>query len=68
MKAKDRVKKFRDMSVDELRRQDGEMREQAFKLRFQWAMGQSETLKKMRELRKDRARVLTMIREKGSEK
>ena len=38
-----------------------------FKLRFQWSMGQTETLNKMRQLRKDRARTLTIIREKQKE-
>ena len=66
MKAADRVKKIRDMSVDELRNQDAEMIEQMFKLRFQLAMGQTESLKKMRELRTDRARLLTILREKES--
>jgi len=65
MKTSDRTKKFRDMSADELQRQDAEMGEQMFKLRFQWAMGQTETLKKLRELRKDRARVLTLLHEKA---
>ena len=64
MKSNERVKKLRDMSADELRHQETEMDEQMFKLRFQWAMGQSETLKKMRELRKDRARLLTILHEK----
>ena len=64
MKAADRVKKIRDMSVDELRNQDADMTEQMFKLRFQLAMGQTESLKKIRELRKDRARLLTILREK----
>ena len=66
MKSADRAKKLRDMTVDELRRQDGEMKEQMFKLRFQWAMGQTESLNKMRELRKDRARLLTILREKNN--
>ncbi|MBI4471475.1 MAG: 50S ribosomal protein L29 [Acidobacteria bacterium] len=68
MKVRERVKKIRDKSVDELVREEGEMREQMFKLRFQLAMGQSETLKKMRELRKDRARVLTIKTQKEREK
>ena len=68
MKSADRVKKLRDLSSDELERQQVEMSEQMFKLRFQWAMGQTESLKKMRELRKDRARLLTILGEKESEK
>ena len=68
MKSADRAKKLRDMSPEELQHQEGEMNEQMFKLRFQWAMGQTESLKKMRELRRDRARLLTIMREKESEK
>ena len=67
MKSADRVRKLRDMSLDELQRQEADMNEQTFKLRFQWAMGQTETLKKMRELRKDRARLLTILWEKESQ-
>jgi ribosomal protein L29 len=43
------------------------MSEQKFRLGFQLAMGQTETLNKMRELRKDRARLLTIMREKANE-
>ena len=68
MKSADRARKFRDMSADEIERQEAEMSEQIFKLRFQWAMGQTESLKKIRELRKDRARLLTILHEKESEK
>ena len=64
MKASERLKKIRDMSVDELKNQDADITEQMFKLRFQMAMGQTESLKKIRELRKDRARLLTVLREK----
>ena len=68
MKPAERVRKMRDMSVDELHRQEAEMNEQMFKLRFQLAMGQTESLNKIREVRKDRARLLTVLREKESEK
>jgi large subunit ribosomal protein L29 len=68
MKSADRVKKMRDSSVDELLNQVSDLREQMFKLRFQMSMGQTETLNKMRQLRKDRARMLTIIREKQKEK
>jgi large subunit ribosomal protein L29 len=52
------------MSPDELIRHGSEMDEQLFRLRFQWAMGQTESLNKMRELRRDRARLLTIMHEK----
>jgi len=64
MKAAERLKKMRDSSEDELKMQENEMKEQMFRLRFQWSMGQTETLKKMRELRKDQARVQTVLRDK----
>ena len=64
MKAAERLKKMRDSSEDELKQQDNEMKEQMFRLRFQWSMGQTETLKKMRELRKDQARMQTILRDK----
>ena len=66
MKSTERTKKLRDLSVDELGQREVEMNEQMFKLRFQWAMGQTETLNKMREVRKDRARLLTIKREKSN--
>ena len=66
MKSAERLKKLRDLSVDELQRREVEMSEQMFRLRFQWAMGQTETLNKLRELRKDRARLLTIMREKSN--
>jgi large subunit ribosomal protein L29 len=68
MKSADRVKKMRDASVDELVHQEAQIKEELFRLRFQWAMGQTETLKKLREIRKDRARLLTVIKEKQTAK
>ena len=64
MKSTDQVKKLRDMSVDELNAQSADMRAQLFRLRFQWIMGQTEALKQTRELRKQRARLETVLREK----
>ncbi|HMF00193.1 MAG TPA: 50S ribosomal protein L29 [Terriglobia bacterium] len=66
MKSAERTKKLRDLTVDELERREVEMNEQMFRLRFQWAMGQTETLNKIRELRKDKARLLTIMREKSN--
>ena len=66
MKSAERTKKLRDMTTDELDRREAEMSEQIFRLRFQWAMGQTETLNKIRELRKDKARLLTIMREKSN--
>ena len=64
MKTTERVKKLRDLTDEELKARPAEMAEQMFKLRLQWSMGQTETLNKMRELRRDRARVETIQRER----
>jgi len=66
VKSADRAKKLRDLGPEELERQEAEMNEQMFKLRFQWAMGQTESLNKLRDLRKDKARLLTILREKNN--
>lgn len=55
---------LRQKSAAELAVQEKEMREQLFRLRFQLAAGQMESVKKIRELRKDVARLLTVQREK----
>jgi large subunit ribosomal protein L29 len=68
MKSTEHVKKIRDLSAAELQTQTAEMNEQMFRLRFQMAMGQTESLNKMRELRKQRARVETILREKAKGK
>jgi len=66
VKSADRAKKLRDLTPEELERQEAEMNEQMFKLRFQWAMGQTESLNKLRDLKKDKARLLTILREKNN--
>jgi large subunit ribosomal protein L29 len=59
-----KVDKIRNLTDEELRHQEGELADQLFKLKFQLNMGQSESLKKMRGLRKDIARVKTMMGER----
>jgi large subunit ribosomal protein L29 len=56
--------KVRDLDTTEIRSQVGEMNEQIYRLRFQILMGQTDGVKKYRVLRKDRARMLTVLRER----
>ena len=56
--------KIRGLDAGDLERQVQDTQEQLFRLRFQMGMGQTEGLKKYRILRKDRARLLTVLREK----
>jgi large subunit ribosomal protein L29 len=59
-----RADKIRELDSDELRRQVTEISEQNFRLRFQLSMGQSDGIKKLRTIRKDRARILTILRDR----
>ena len=61
-----RADKVREIDTAELRRQLADSRDQLFRLRFQLAMGQTDGLKKYRSLRRDRARMLTILRERES--
>lgn len=56
--------KVRELDNEELRRQVAEIGEQGFRLRFQMSMGQTDGLKKLRTMRKDRARILTILRDR----
>ena len=56
--------KVRNLTDDELSHQERELNDQLFKLKFQLNMGQTESLKKIRGLRKDIARVKTISRER----
>jgi large subunit ribosomal protein L29 len=58
-----KAEKIREWSVDELRVKEREFSEQLFRLKFQFASGQADILEKMRVLRRDIARVKTMLRE-----
>ena len=58
--------KVRNLTDDELRHQERELNDQLFKLKFQLNMGQTESLKKIRGLRRDIARVKTIARERGT--
>ena len=58
------LKKMREMTEIELNTELSKMKKELFYLRFQHATGQIENPVKMRELKKDIARVKTIIREK----
>ncbi len=57
------MEKFREMNANELGIQEHELGEQIFRLRFQLTTGQAESVKKLREARRDLARVKTLARE-----
>jgi large subunit ribosomal protein L29 len=61
---KENADKHRALDTAELQRNFRESAEQMFRLRFQMSMGQMEGLKKYRAMKKDRARMLTVLRER----
>jgi large subunit ribosomal protein L29 len=62
------AEKIRNLTDAELQHQERELSDQLFRLKFQMRMGQTESLKKIRGLRRDIARVKTVARQRELEK
>lgn len=63
MKARD----LRELTDDELVNKETELKDQLFKLKFQHALGQLENAMKMKSVKKDIARIKTILGEKNEE-
>ena len=59
-----KASKLRDLSKEDLVQEESDLREQIFKLRFQAATGQLESASRRRSVRRDIARILTILRER----
>jgi len=59
-----KVTEIRDLAIDELQHRAAEMDDQLFRLRIQKSMGQLEAAHKLKAVRRDLARVKTVLREK----
>jgi large subunit ribosomal protein L29 len=59
-----KAEKIREMSADDLKTKAKELHEQLFRLRFQKSLGQLDNALKLKETRRDIARVLTVLKEK----
>jgi large subunit ribosomal protein L29 len=64
MAKKAKQKSPRDMNAQEIEQQLRDMQEKTFRIHFQMSMGQTDGVKRLREMRKDRARLLTIRRER----
>ena len=60
-----KTNELRDKSIDELNTRERELREQLFKLRFQRATGRMENPMKIREVRREIARIKTLLGERS---
>ena len=59
-----KTSEIRDLPVDELQTKLAEVKEELFNLRFQNATGQLDNYKRLGELRRDVARIKTVLRER----
>ena len=62
--AKLKAAELRDLSVDEINQKMAETKEELFNLRFQNATGQLDNYKRLRELKRDVARIKTILRQR----
>ena len=58
-----KASKMRDLSKDDLILEESELRKQLLRLRFQAATGQIESAPKMKGIRRDIARISTVLKE-----
>jgi len=65
MKVIELLAELRGLPTEDLERRARDLDEQVFRLRLQRSMGQAEAGNKIRPLRRERARVKTVLREKG---
>jgi large subunit ribosomal protein L29 len=61
------AKELRDLSVDELEQRELESRHELFNLRFQLATGKQDNSARMGQVRKEIARIATILREREIE-
>lgn len=56
---------LRELSVEDLRHRERDLTDQIFRLRIQKSMGQLESPGKVRDVRRDLARIKTVLRQKA---
>ena len=61
-----KIKEVRDLSVDELKEKERSFIEELFRLRVRFATGQLESPSVIKDLKRDVARVKTVLRERGT--
>ncbi len=60
-----KASEIKEMSLEEMQRKVGDLKEELFNLRFQHEIGQLENPQRMKQTQKDIARIYTIIREIG---
>jgi large subunit ribosomal protein L29 len=62
-----KIKEIRDLSSDELRQKDRDMKEEYFKLKLRHATGQLDSPAMLKQVRKDIARINGVLRERENQ-
>ncbi|MDI6699156.1 MAG: 50S ribosomal protein L29 [Candidatus Saccharicenans sp.] len=65
-----KIRELRELSAEDLKQKELELKDQLFKLRFQKSLGQLDNPMKIRNIRRDLARIKTLLKEfqkKGTE-
>ena len=57
-----KIRELRELSADELRGKETELQDQLFKLRFQKSLGQLESPMKIKNIKRDIARIKTLLK------
>jgi large subunit ribosomal protein L29 len=58
-----KIRELRELAPEELRAKEIELRDQLFKLRFQKSLGQLDSPMKLRTIKRDIARIQTVLHE-----
>ena len=59
-----KIAELRELGADDLAQREREIDDEMFRMRLQRSTGQAEAPHKMRDLRRDRARIKTLLRER----
>lgn len=62
-----KIRELRELSADELRGKETELQDQLFKLRFQKSLGQLESPMKIKNIKRDIARIKTLLKAPSEE-
>ncbi len=60
-----KMRELKELSEDELKMKEVDLRDQLFKLRFQKSIGQLENPMKLKNVKKDIARIKTLLNRPG---
>ncbi len=58
-----KIRELKELSADELKTKESELVDQLFKLKFQKTLGQLDSPMKIKNVKKDIARIKTLLRE-----